>query len=350
MTKKDIFSLARKEILKLVPYSSARDDFTSDEKKMIMMDANENPFENGLNRYPDPMQLKLKQRIAELKQINTNQIYLGNGSDDIINQLIIAFCRPKIDSILTCPPTFGMYEVHANLNLIKCLKVPLNKNFELEEGAILSSIEKNTKIIFIPNPNNPTGNAFPNTKIKKLIDNFNGFILIDEAYFEFNKRDSFLSTIPKHKNLVVLQTFSKGQGLAGARLGACFANKYIVEILNKIKAPYNINSLTINAVLTKLEEQGIVYQQVNEIIEEKNRLLNEIEDVKFIKKIYKSDANFFMVRVDNGNKRYQQLLDLGIVVRNTSNYHNCKNTLRITIGKKDENNALISSLYKMEDI
>ena len=163
MTKKDIFSLARKEILKLVPYSSARDDFTSDEKKMIMMDANENPFENGLNRYPDPMQLKLKQRIAELKQINTNQIYLGNGSDDIINQLIIAFCRPKIDSILTCPPTFGMYEVHANLNLIKCLKVPLNKNFELEEEAILSSIEKNTKIIFIPNPNNPTGNAFPNT-------------------------------------------------------------------------------------------------------------------------------------------------------------------------------------------
>ena len=350
MTKKDIFSLARKEILKLVPYSSARDDFTSDEKKMIMMDANENPFENGLNRYPDPMQLKLKQRIAELKQINTNQIYLGNGSDDIINQLIIAFCRPKIDSILTCPPTFGMYEVHANLNLIKCLKVPLNKNFELEEEAILSSIEKNTKIIFIPNPNNPTGNAFPNTKIKKLIDNFNGIILIDEAYFEFNKRDSFLSTIPKHKNLVVLQTFSKGQGLAGARLGACFANKCIVEILNKIKAPYNINSLTINTVLAKLEEQGIVYQQVNEIIEEKNRLLNEIEDVKFIKKIYKSDANFFMIRVDNGNKRYQQLLDLGIVVRNTSNYHNCKNTLRITIGKKDENNALISSLYKMEDI
>ena len=156
--------------------------------------------------------------------------------------------------------------------------------------------------------------------------------------------------IPKHKNLVVLQTFSKGQGLAGARLGACFANKHIVEILNKIKAPYNINSLTINAVLTKLEEQGIVYQQVSEIIEEKNRLLNEIEDVKFIKKIYKSDTNFFMIRVDNGNKRYQQLLDLGIVVRNTSNYHNCKNTLRITIGKKDENNTLISSLYKMEDI
>ena len=350
MTKKDVFSLARKEILKLVPYSSARDDFSSDEKKMIMMDANENPFENGLNRYPDPMQLKLKQRIAELKQINTNQIYLGNGSDDIINQLIIAFCRPKVDSILTCPPTFGMYEVHGNLNLIKCLKVPLNKNFELEDEAVLSSIEKNTKIIFIPNPNNPTGNSFLNIKIKNLIDNFNGIIVIDEAYFEFNKGDSFLSMIPKYKNLVVLQTFSKGQGLAGARFGASFSNKYIVEILNKIKAPYNLNSLTINAVLTKLEEQGIVYQQVSEIIDEKNRLLNEIENVKFIKKIYRSDANFFMIRVDNGNKRYQQLLDLGIVVRNTSNYHNCKNTLRITVGKKDENNALISSLYKMEDI
>ena len=348
MTKKDIFSLARKEILKLIPYKSARDDFSSDQKKMIMMDANENPFENELNRYPDPMQLKLKKRIAESKKVNLDQIYLGNGSDDIINQLIIAFCRPNIDSILICPPTFGMYEVHANLNLIKSLKVPLNMQFELEEDSILSSIQKNTKIIFIPNPNNPTGNSFSDLKIQRLIDNFNGIVAIDEAYSEFYEGDSFLSKISKYKNLVVVQTFSKGQGLAGARLGMCFANKYIVEILNKIKAPYNINSLTIDAALKKLDEQGIVYQQVSEIIQEKNRLLNEIKNVKFIKKIYKSDANFFMIKVDNGNKRYQQLLELGIVVRNTSKYHNCENTLRITVGKKDENNALISVLSKMD--
>ena len=349
MTKKDIFSLARKEILKLIPYNSARDEFSSDQKKMIMMDANENPFENGLNRYPDPMQKKLKKRIAESKKISPNQIYLGNGSDDIINQLIIAFCKPNVDSIIICPPTFGMYEVHANLNLIKSLKVPLNINFELEEENILLAIQKNTKFIFIPNPNNPTGNSFSNEKIKKLIVNFKGIVVVDEAYFEFYDGDSFLSMIKKYKNLVVVQTFSKGQGLAGVRLGMCFANKHIIEILNKIKAPYNINSLTINTVLTKLEEQGVVYQQVNEIIEEKTRLLEEIKNVKFIKKIYKSDANFFMIKVDNGTRRYEQLLKLGIVVRNTSKNHNCKNTLRITVGKKNENNVLIKSLYKMED-
>ena len=349
MTKKDIFSLARKEILKLVPYSSARDDFSSDGKKMIMMDANENPFENGLNGYPDPMQLKLKKRIAELKKVNLEQIYLGNGSDDIINQLIIAFCRPNADSILICPPTFGMYEVHANLNLIKSLKVPLDMKFELEVDGILSNIQENTKIIFIPNPNNPTGNSFSKLKIQKLVENFNGIIAIDEAYFEFFEGDSFLPMISKYKNIVVVQTFSKGQGLAGARLGMCFTNKYIVEILNKIKAPYNINSLTISAALKKLDEQGVVYRQVSQIIEEKNRLLNEIKNLKFIKKIYKSDANFFMIKVDNGNIRYQQLLESGIVVRNTSKYHNCENTLRITVGRKDENNALISALSKMDD-
>ena len=348
MTKKDIFSLARKEILKLIPYKSARDDFSSDQKKMIMMDANENPFDSKLNRYPDPMQLKLKKRISESKKVNLDHIYLGNGSDDIINQLIIAFCRPNVDSILICPPTFGMYEVHANLNLIKSLKVPLNMLYELEEDSIFSSIQKNTKIIFIPNPNNPTGNSFSNLKIQRLIDNFNGIVAIDEAYFEFYEGDSFLPKISKYKNLVVVQTFSKGQGLAGARLGMCFANKYIIEILNKIKAPYNINSLTIDAALKKLDEQGVVYQQVSEIIKEKKRLLNEIKNVKFIKQIYKSDANFFMIKVDNGNKRYQQLLELGIVVRNTSKYHNCKNTLRITVGTKDENNTLISVLSKMD--
>ena len=348
MTKKFIFSLARKEILKLIPYKSARDDFSSNQKKMIMMDANENPFENELNRYPDPMQLKLKKRIAESKKVNLEQIYLGNGSDDVINQLIVAFCRPNVDSILICPPTFGMYEVHANLNSVKSLKVPLNEKFELDEDSIFSSIKKNTKVIFIPNPNNPTGNSFSDLKIQKLIDGFSGIVVIDEAYSEFYEGDSFVPMISKHKNLVVVQTFSKGQGLAGARLGMCFANKYIIEILNKIKAPYNINSLTIDAALKKLDEQGIVYQQVSEIIQEKHRLLNEIKNVNFIKKIYKSDANFFMIKVDNGNKRYKQLLELGIVVRNTSKYYNCENTLRITVGKKDENNALISVLSKMD--
>ena len=195
MTKKDIFSLARKEILKLIPYKSARDDFMNDQKKMIMMDANENPFENDLNRYPDPMQLKLKKRIAESKKVNLDEIYLGNGSDEIINQLIIAFCRPNIDSILICPPTFGMYEVHANLNLIKSLKVPLSLQFNLEEDSILSSIQNNTKIIFIPNPNNPTGNSFSDLKIQKIIDNFSGIVAIDEAYSEFYEGDSFVPMI-----------------------------------------------------------------------------------------------------------------------------------------------------------
>ena len=314
------------------------------------MDANENPFENELNRYPDPMQLKLKKRIAESKKVNLEQIYLGNGSDDVINQLIVAFCRPNVDSILICPPTFGMYEVHANLNSIKSLKVPLNLKFELDEDSIFSSIKKNTKLIFIPNPNNPTGNSFSDLKIQKLIDNFSGIVVIDEAYSEFYEGDSFVPMISKHKNLVVVQTFSKGQGLAGARLGMAFANSDLINYLNKFKAPYNLNSLTINAALKRINEQVLVKNQVKIILKERKKLEISLRKIKFVESVFPSDANFILIRVDNSLKRYKQLLDYGIVVRNSSKNIFCENTLRITVGLKDENEKLLFVMRKMENL
>jgi len=346
--KNRLLQWARPEIVALKPYRSAREEFVADGRKMILLDANENPFNNEMNRYPDPMQKKVKKRLAEAKGVSAQQIYLGNGSDEVLNQLMIAFCTPGKDEAIILPPTFGMYQVCADINGVKTIEVPLTKEFQLDVPAILAEQNERTKMIFIPSPNNPTGNCFAIADIQFLLEKFEGIVVVDEAYVEFAEDQSILPQLSNHDNLLVVQTFSKAQGLAGVRLGMCFGDPLIIDLMNKVKAPYNINVLSQEAVIKRLDEQGLVQQQVHQIRLEKARLIEEIINLSFIKKIYPSNANFFLVKVDSSAERYQQLIDRAIVVRNPSKNLNCANTLRITVGTPQENNALISALRTME--
>ena len=321
--KEQILAWARPEIVALKPYASARSEFKLGEKDMILLDANENPFNNGMNRYPDPMQGKVKKRLAEAKGTSVDQIFLGNGSDEVLNQLMIAFCQPGKNKAILLPPTFGMYQVCASINGIETVQIPLAKDFTLDVSAL--------------------------EDIKAIIENFDGLVVVDEAYVEFAEDKSVISWISDYPNLVVVQTFSKAQGLAGIRLGMAFAHPEIIDLMNKVKAPYNINTLTQTEVLKRLEEQGLIQQQVHQIREEKAKLLKGIKGISFVKKVYPSDANFFLVKMDNSTKRYNELIDRGIVVRNASKNQNCANTLRITVGTPDENNALIIALRSMDN-
>lgn len=347
-SKDQILAWARPEIVALKPYASARSEFKLGEKQMILLDANENPFDNGMNRYPDPMQLKLKKRLAEAKHLAIDQIFLGNGSDDVLNQLMIAFCAPGKDKAVLLPPTFGMYQVCANINGVETIEVPLTDDFHLDIKAISEVQSKATKIIFIANPNNPTGNCFALEDIRKIIEEFDGLVVVDEAYVEFATDKSVISWINNYHNLIVVQTFSKAQGLAGLRLGMAFAHSAIIDLMNKVKAPYNINSLTQKEILKRLEEQGLIQQQVHRIKLEKEQLMLEFESISFIEKVFPSDANFFLIRMDDSTQRYNELIDRGIVVRDSSKNLNCANTLRITVGTPDENNALIIALRSMD--
>jgi len=346
--KEQILAWARPEIVALKPYASARSEFKLGDKEMILLDANENPFNNGMNRYPDPLQLKLKKRLAEAKHLAIEQIFLGNGSDDVLNQLMIAFCTPGKDKAVLLPPTFGMYQVCANINGIETIEVPLTADFRLDIAAINAAQSNATKIIFIPSPNNPTGNCFALEDIKRIVEDFDGLVVVDEAYVEFAIDKSVISWIDKYPNLVVVQTFSKAQGLAGLRLGMAFAHPEIIGLMNKVKAPYNINVLTQKEVMRRLEEQGLIQQQVHQIKQEKEQLLLEFKSIAFIKKVFPSDANFFLVKMDDSKRRYNELIDRGIVVRDSSKNPNCANTLRITVGTPDENNALIIALRSMD--
>ena len=346
--KEQILAWARPEIIALKPYASARSEFKLGDREMILLDANENPFNNGMNRYPDPMQLKLKKRLAEAKHLAVEQIFLGNGSDDVLNQLMIAFCTPGKDKAVLLPPTFGMYQVCASINGIETLEVPLTADFRLDIAGINAVQSSATKIIFIPSPNNPTGNCFALEDIKSIIEGFDGLVVVDEAYVEFAIDKSVISWIDEYPNLVVVQTFSKAQGLAGLRLGMAFAHPEIIGLMNKVKAPYNINVLTQNEVMRRLEEQGLIQQQVHQIKQEKEQLLLEFKSIAFIKKVFPSDANFFLVKMDNSKRRYNELIDCGIVVRDSSKNLNCANTLRITVGTPDENNALVIALRSMD--
>lgn len=343
-----ILAWARPEIIALKPYASARSEFKLGDKEMILLDANENPFNNGMNRYPDPLQLKLKKRLAEAKHLAIEQIFLGNGSDDVLNQLMIAFCTPGKDKAVLLPPTFGMYQVCASINGIETIEVPLTADFRLDITAINAVQSNATKIIFIPSPNNPTGNCFALEDIKSIVEDFDGLVVVDEAYVEFAIDKSVVSWIDKYPNLVVVQTFSKAQGLAGLRLGMAFAHPEIIGLMNKVKAPYNINVLTQKEVMRRLEEQGLIQKQVHQIKQEKEQLLLEFKSIAFIKKVFPSDANFFLVKMDDSKRRYNELIDRGIVVRDSSKNLNCANTLRITVGTPDENNALIIALRSMD--
>ena len=344
----DLKKITRPSIQQLKAYRSAREEFVGSNRKMILLDANENPFENGLNRYPDPLQNKLKTRLAKVKRVAPKNIFLSNGSDELINLLMVAFCEPKEDQIMIVPPTFGMYKVSADLNAVNVVEVPLFGDFQLDVPRIIEQATAKTKMIFIPTPNNPSGNRFPLEDLKKIVQDFPGLVVIDEAYAEFSPGETAIDWLVEYQNVVVLQTFSKAQGLAGARVGMAFADYGIVEILNKIKAPYNLNVLSQKAVFERLDNADQVKKEVELLLEQKKFFISEIQGVNFIYKIFPSDSNFILARVDDSQLRYDQLIKKGIVVRNPSNQYLCENTLRITLGTEAENKALIKALKAMD--
>ena len=336
--------LLRKNILGMKPYSSARDEYKDLQADMVFLDANENPFDTPLNRYPDPQQTRLKERIASQKKVSTDQLLLGNGSDEVLDLIFRAFCEPNQDSILTTPPTYGMYDVLANLNAVDNILVPLSPDFQLEVDSILDAIKPQTKLLFICSPNNPSGNSVERKAIERLLKNFNGLVVIDEAYIDFTKDPSWTQVLEEYPNLIVTQTLSKAYGLAGIRLGICYASKEIIAVLNKIKPPYNINSLTQEAAIKAFENKDSVQAQIESILNERTNLINAFKSVPFIKKIYPSEANFILIKVDDANKRYEELIKNGIVVRNRSSQLHCENCLRITVGTPSENTQLITLL------
>jgi histidinol-phosphate aminotransferase len=339
----DIASLIRPELLDIKAYSSARDEFSTEEE-MIFLDANENPFNTKLNRYPDPYQSKLKSKISELKNVDSKYIVFGNGSDEIIDLLIRLFCVPYTDKIMTFPPTYGMYKVTADLNAIGIQEVLLDENFQLKVDEILERITTETKLIFFCSPNNPSGNTLNREDVIRILHQFDGIVVIDEAYSDFSTESSFSELVEDYNNLVVMQTFSKAYGLAGARLGMCFTNPFIVDYLNKIKPPYNVNSLSQNIALEKLSSIKKIENQIKSIISERIKLENDLNHIDWITHIYPSQANFLLVKVDDANKRYKQFLDHRIVVRNRTTQPNCENCLRFTIGTPEENSTFLETI------
>ena len=336
-------NLIRENVKKLSPYSSARDEFEQFTKPMIYLDANENPFTNGMNRYPDPQQKDLKAAIADKKDIYVENILLGNGSDEVLDLIFRAFCEPNKDNIITLPPTYGMYGVLANINAIENREMLLNEDFQPNVDAILNSVDANTKIIFLCSPNNPTGNSFSDESIIKILNNFKGLVVLDEAYIDFSANKSWLNELNDFPNLIITQTLSKAYAMAGLRIGILYASKPIISVLNKIKPPYNVNILSQETAEKKLL-QSTLKAQVRKILVEKEKLIIALKSTKFIVKIFPSDANFILVKVDDANFRYQQFLDNGVVVRNRSNQPLCENCLRITIGNKEENERVIELL------
>lgn len=340
--------LIRNNIKKIKPYTSARDEFEDAEADMLFVDANENPFENTLNRYPDPKQNKLRKKIAELRGVQPKQLMLGNGSDEVLDLLFRAFCEPKQDQIITMPPTYGMYAVLAELNQIQIQKVLLTPDFDIDIEKVFEAITEHTKMIFVCSPNNPTGNSLNRKSIIRLLEYFKGLVVVDEAYIDFATQQSFTALLDTYPNLVVTQTLSKAFGLAGIRLGICFASEEIIRVLDKIKPPYNINSLTQKAALEKLNDIKEVTNQVQTLLSERKVMENALKSISLIVEIYPSDANFILVKVDDADKRYKELLDLGIVVRNRTKEPHCANTLRITIGTPEENKEIVEAFSKLK--
>ena len=348
MNKFNINNLVRPNVAVLKPYSSARDEYQSTGSEMVFLDANENPFQTDVNRYPDPQQRNLKAELAKLKGIVSENILLGNGSDEVLDLLFRAFCEPGDDNIITLPPTYGMYKVLANINNIENREVLLNSDFEPNVTEILNSVDQNTKMIFLCSPNNPTGNSFSEEKILQILESYNGLVIIDEAYIDFSEEKSWLHKLGQYPNLVVTQTLSKAYGMAGIRLGICYASTAIIEILNKIKPPYNVNELTQVRALDRVLKKEQVASEIADLIKERTLLSEALANVGFVEKIYPSDANFILVKVDNANKRYGQLLEKGIVIRNRTTQPLCENTLRLTVGTQAENKKLIEALKSIE--
>ena len=346
-TNFNIENLTRSTIKALKPYSSARDEFHGNSDAMVFLDANENPFDNGVNRYPDPQQGELKEVLSEIKKVYTKNILLGNGSDEVLDLIFRAFCEPNKDNIIILPPTYGMYSVLANINAIGIKEVPLSNSFQPQVETILNIANDGSKILFLCSPNNPTGNSFSNQSIEELLNKFKGIVVIDEAYIDFSKENSWIDRLEEFPNLVVTQTLSKAYGMAGIRLGICYASTEIISILNRIKPPYNVNELTQQKAIQQLSIEGLATNQINDILKQRAILISELESVSFISKVYPSDANFILVKVDDATKRYDQLIDKGIVIRNRTTQLGCENCLRLTVGTKEENEILIKELLSI---
>ena len=340
----EIKDLIRENIKSLEAYSSARDEFKAMSSEFVFIDANENPFDTGFNRYPDPQQNLVKEALSKIKGISKEQILLGNGSDEVLDLIFRVFCEPREDNVIVLPPTYGMYEVLANTNAIELVKIPLIENFQPNVKEIIKGQDAKTKVLFLCSPNNPTANSFNATSIETLIKEFNGIVVIDEAYIDFSIEDSWLGRLDEFPNLIVTQTLSKAYGLAAIRLGICYASKEIISILNKIKPPYNVNQLTQDVALQSLLNQEKVKNNITAIISERNQLIRDLENVEIVEKVYSSDANFLLVKVDDANLRYKQLVKLGIIARNRTTQILCDNCLRFTVGTADENKKLINTL------
>ena len=340
----EIKDLIRENIKSLEAYSSARDEFKAMSSEFVFIDANENPFDTGLNRYPDPQQTLVKEALSKLKGISEEQILLGNGSDEVLDLIFRVFCEPRVDNVIVLPPTYGMYEVLANTNAIELVKIPLVENFQPNVKEIIKGQDAKTKLLFLCSPNNPTANSFNATSIETLIKEFNGIVVIDEAYIDFSIEDSWLCRLDEFPNLIVTQTLSKAYGLASIRLGICYASKEIISILNKIKPPYNVNQLTQDVALQSLFNQEKVKNEIAIIISERNQLIRDLQNVEIVEKVHPSDANFLLVQVDDATLRYKQLVKLGIIARNRTTQILCDNCLRFTVGTPDENKKLINTL------
>jgi len=345
MNNFNLDTIIRPNVKAMKAYSSARDEFKDINDDFVFLDANENPFNNGLNRYPDPLQRNVKSILSEIKNFPVNQILLGNGSDEVLDLIFRAFCEPNQDNVIAISPSYGMYGVLANLNAVEYRKSLLNQdNFQPNIEDIFSKVDENTKMIFLCSPNNPTGEIIKRGSILKIVNRFNGLVIIDEAYIDFATEPSWIEEIKNYPNVIVTQTLSKAVGLAGIRLGILYASQEIVDVLNKIKPPYNINQLTQLKAVEILSDYEKVINATNTIIQQKEVLKKALTDISFVEKIYPSDANFILIKVDNANERYDQLVEKGIVIRNRNNDDLCKNCLRITVGTEEENQKLIQTL------
>lgn len=329
-----IENIARANVLAMDPYASARDEF--DGAGEVFLDANENPFPSAVNRYPDPYQKELKAEIAKVKGIQETQIIVGNGSDEVLDLLFRAFCEPGKDTVVTIKPTYGMYNVLAKTNDVNLVEVPLDSDFNLDASAILTSA-KAAKMIVLCSPNNPTGNLLNRNEIIKILNEFHGLVVIDEAYIDFSNGKTFLKELSNYENLFVCQTLSKAYGMAGIRIGLGFGNPKVIDLLNKIKPPYNVNTVSQNFALARLKDMKTVSQEVMQILLERSRVLEFMMNSEVIEKIYRTDANFVLFKVKNANELYHFFAENGVVVRNRSKQFGCENCLRVTIGTHEEN-------------
>lgn len=348
----DLDGLLRNNIKTLAPYSSARDEFSGEAK--IFLDANENslgsPTTKWYNRYPDPHQAKLKEKLSTIKNVPAKNILLGNGSDECIDIIYRVFCNPGRDNVVICPPTYGMYEVSAHINDIEVRKVPLLENFQLDLGNMEEQVDDYTKIIWLCSPNNPTGNSLDRRDIETILINFSGIVVIDEAYINFSRYRSFVQELEEYPNLVVLQTLSKAWGLAGLRLGMAFASEGIINVFNKIKPPYNIGQATQDLVIQGLDRLADVNDMIRLLVQERDKLVQQLSTVPLVEKVYPSDANFLLVKVKDAATLYKTLIENGIVVRDRSNVQLCENCLRITVGTPQENESLLNNLHSLSSI